>query len=226
MNLSAEDGATITLYAQWKEANHVTITYKMESDDGNGNNALSNSSDSINPITGAPEGSIATASKEYDFIGWYDETGKLISNDEKLIPMRQDGNTWANSVYTARFARKTFNVSFLNKDGQELKRERIKYGQSATAPNAPAINGYEFVGWSNSFDNVTEDVKVTATYRELPNALAESQVEPNQSNTDSQSDQLSDEQNDLVQTGIATLPIAIPITIIAAAIAFAFHRNR
>ena len=58
----------------------------MESDDGKGENEIDNAYDDMNSTTGAPKGSTATASKGYDFIGWYDSDGKLISPDAKFIP--------------------------------------------------------------------------------------------------------------------------------------------
>ena len=50
-------------------------------------------------------------------------------------------------------------------DGTIIDSEkRIDYGRSATAPIAPARLGYTFVGWDKSFNNITDDLIVTATY--------------------------------------------------------------
>ena len=78
----------------------------------------------------------------------------------------------------------TYTVRFLGKDGQPLKEQTVKKGESATAPEAPEIDGFTFSGWSGSFENVTADVTVTAQYTEhgkadytaLNNAIAQAEA--------------------------------------------------
>ena len=41
---------------------------------------------------------------------------------------------------------------------------QVEDGKAATAPEAPAHNGYVFDHWDKSFSNVTEDITVTAVY--------------------------------------------------------------
>ena len=60
----------------------------------------------------------------------------------------------------------TFTVTFVGKDGNTLKEQTVKKGESATAPEAPEIEGFTFSGWSGSFENVTADVTITAQYTE------------------------------------------------------------
>ena len=57
-----------------------------------------------------------------------------------------------------------YTVKFLDKDGNEITSQRIAAGQSATAPAAPDVEGYQFNGWDKTFDNVTENLNVRATY--------------------------------------------------------------
>ncbi|MGI6618450.1 MAG: InlB B-repeat-containing protein [Bacillota bacterium] len=57
-----------------------------------------------------------------------------------------------------------YTVVFLDHDGTELKRETVEHGSSATAPEVPARAGYTFTGWDVTFDNVTSDLTVKATY--------------------------------------------------------------
>ena len=40
----------------------------------------------------------------------------------------------------------------------------MEYGGSATAPDAPDVEGYTFTGWDKEFDNVTSDLTVKAIY--------------------------------------------------------------
>ena len=59
---------------------------------------------------------------------------------------------------------KFYTVTFIDYNGTELKQEQVLEGTSATAPNDPIRDGYNFVGWNKSFDNITEDITVTAVY--------------------------------------------------------------
>ena len=224
-NLTETDGDVITLYARWIEDDHVSITYKVESDDGKGENAIDNAYDDMNPSTGAPKGSTATASKEYDFIGWYDSAGKLVTPDAEFIPSKPAAGKWIAASYTAKFKRKTFTVSFVGKDGGELKTEQVPYGDPATAPNAPAIDGYEFAGWDTSFDSVTSDLTVTAVYRELPKPAPQPE-QPAPAQPAPQPEQKDETVDDLIQTGVDIAPaIAVP-AVTASLVAFSIARRK
>ena len=217
INLTATDGAKVTLYAQWIENTHVGITYKIETDDNEADsgNTISNALDDLNPDTGIAKGSTAKAADAYTFDGWYDENGKKVSEDEKFIPTKPDTGRWVSTVYTAKFVRKEFKVRFIDKDGKTIKEETVKYGSGATAPDAPKIDGYEFTGWDKDFSNITSDLDVTALYKELPKPETPKE-EPQQPTP------VAEVMNDLVQTGIANAPYiiiaAIAITGIAAII--------
>ena len=83
----------------------------------------------------------------------------------------------------------------------------MKYGADATAPDAPSVDGYEFTGWDRAFDNVTEDIDVTALYRELPKPVEPAPIEePRQPQDDGVA-------NDLVQTGIELAPFLAPLLV-------------
>ena len=59
----------------------------------------------------------------------------------------------------------TYTVTFVDYDGTELKVEAgLKSGTSATAPIDPTREGYIFIGWDKSFENVTDNITVTAQY--------------------------------------------------------------
>ena len=168
MNLTDKNGDTVTLYAQWVENGHISILYKVETDDNaKGNeNSVSNAMDDLNPVTGAAKGSTAEAGEAYDFVGWYDEEGKGISDSAKFIPSKPSSGEWKNASYIAKFSRKAFTVRFLGKDGNVIKEDSVKYGNDATAPEAPSIDGYEFSKWDKEFTDVTTNLDVTAVYME------------------------------------------------------------
>ncbi|MBQ8001479.1 MAG: InlB B-repeat-containing protein, partial [Ruminococcus sp.] len=58
-----------------------------------------------------------------------------------------------------------FIVTFVGFDGNVLSTQEVRRGGSATAPEAPARDGYNFSGWNRRFDNVSEDIKVIAMYQ-------------------------------------------------------------
>ena len=63
-----------------------------------------------------------------------------------------------------------YEVKFLDWNGNVLKTEKVKKGESATAPVTPVRAdangvGYVFTGWNKSFDNITAATEVTAEYR-------------------------------------------------------------
>lgn len=222
-NLTDVDGSTVTLYAQWAERDSVHIAYKASPADGG---TVSNDGDTLNPETGDAKGSTAEAATGYRFIGWYFGDTK-VSDDSAFIPVKPAGG-WRDSSYEARFEKMRFTVSFVGKDGGKLKEEEVEYGDGATAPDAPHVDGYEFIGWDKKFDNVTEDITVKALYRELPIAPAPAQpVVPEPVPEPEPVD--NGAESGLMQTGVdtaaATVAMAIG-TVSAAAVAVAARRKR
>lgn len=73
----------------------------------------------------------------------------------------------ADTVITAQYhAIGTYVVVFKNYDATTLKTEYVLEGGAATAPTAPAREGYNFSGWDVPFDNVTAELVVTAQFTE------------------------------------------------------------
>lgn len=60
----------------------------------------------------------------------------------------------------------TYTVTFVDINGNAIKTQEVFAGESATAPNAPAVEGKVFNGWNKSFTNVSSDITVQATYRD------------------------------------------------------------
>lgn len=222
-NLTDVDGKTVTLYAQWIEKDSVHIGYKASPADGG---TVSNGEETLNPETGEAKGSKAEAATGYRFIGWYSGDTK-VSDDSAFIPVKSAGG-WHDSSYEARFEKMRFTVSFVGADGGKLKEEEVEYGDGATAPDAPHVDGYEFIGWDRGFDSVTEDITVTALYRELPIApapVAPIAPEPMPELKPSDDGVASDLMQTGVETTSATIAMAIG-TVSAAAVAVAVRRKR
>jgi Listeria-Bacteroides repeat domain (List_Bact_rpt). len=58
-------------------------------------------------------------------------------------------------------------VTFLDYNGTVLKEQFVEQGQSATPPSVQARTGYEFTGWNGTYENVTQDASVMATYQAI-----------------------------------------------------------
>ena len=93
----------------------------------------------------------------YHFTQWSD--GK--TDNPRTFVLTQD------TTFTAEFAKNTYTVKFLDWDGKELKSESVEHGSAATAPADPTRKGYTFIGWDKKFDNITEDLTLTAQYEEV-----------------------------------------------------------
>lgn len=57
-----------------------------------------------------------------------------------------------------------YSVSFLDYDGRVLKKELVKRGEAAQAPEKPKRKGYKFEKWDKSYQNVIQNLEVTACY--------------------------------------------------------------
>ena len=74
--------------------------------------------------------------------------------------------TFSNLVYTVTYAI-YHTVTFVDWDGTVLKTEQVEEGSSATAPDNPTRDEYVFTGWNIDFNNVINDLTVTAQYAEI-----------------------------------------------------------
>lgn len=89
----------------------------------------------------------------YEFLGWVQDFSNVTADLD---------------VYPS-YAIKSYEVTFVDEDGV-IATQTVKYGSSATEPNANDIRtpeGKEFAGWDGSFKNVTGDVTITAKFRTL-----------------------------------------------------------
>ena len=78
----------------------------------------------------------------------------------------------AQKFYLERYpAPVEYTVIFKMPDGSILSTQRVEEGESAIAPQAPAVNGYEFVGWEGDFTFIHSDITVTAKYRKLSDKI-------------------------------------------------------
>lgn len=166
INLVSSNNGEVTLYAQWAKNKSISITYNIKTDDNDSDSTVSVSNTFETFTKGDhPSGSNANPSDAYDFIGWLDSTGALISSERFFSPDEVSEDT----VYTAYFKRKEFNVRFLDNDGSVISEAKVKYGHSAIAPNPPIHDGFNFTDWDKKFDYITGDLDITAIYK--PNSV-------------------------------------------------------
>ncbi len=60
---------------------------------------------------------------------------------------------------------RVYDIVFMDYDGTELESQEVVSGESGTFPsNEPKREGYTFIGWEGSVENVTEDRELVALY--------------------------------------------------------------
>ena len=84
----------------------------------------------------------------YNFIGW-DKEFENVTSDLIIKPI---------------YDKKTFKVVFKDESGIILKEETVLYNESATSPNVPEIEGYNFIGWDKEYINIKSDLELIAQY--------------------------------------------------------------
>ena len=91
----------------------------------------------------------------------------LLSSDVEG-ELKFDADDEVDQVFTIVFKRNKYKVTFVDGVGNELKIEEVIKHGSATAPNNPERKGYLFDGWDIEFDDVVEDITVTAKWVKEP----------------------------------------------------------
>ncbi len=105
----------------------------------------------------APEATPAkspTAQYYYTFVGW----------DTDFSDVRE------NMVVRPLFEEhlREYTVTFKGFDGEVVDEQVVSYGDAATAPKAPEVDGYQFTGWDTAYDCIASDLTVNALYEEIP----------------------------------------------------------
>lgn len=110
-------------------------------------------------------------------LGWEssDETVATVTPDGRVSAIGVGNATvtataadWQGRTVTADCAVEVlapqYTVTFVGMDGEVVKEESVREGESATAPAPPEAAGYQFTGWSGNYTSVTKDETVTAQY--------------------------------------------------------------
>ncbi len=70
---------------------------------------------------------------------------------------------------------KKYIVTFVDSDGNELKKEEVIESSNATPPDYVAPSGYKFIGWDQDFNNIKSDLIVKVTIEKIEEIV----IEPN-----------------------------------------------
>jgi len=73
-------------------------------------------------------------------------------------------NITDNLTVTAQWTIKTHTVTFIGWNGSVVDEQTVDHGSAANEPNTPTSISHNFTGWDVAFDNITEDLTVTAQW--------------------------------------------------------------
>ena len=101
----------------------------------------------------------------YEFDHWEGYTPEYDSNNYLLYSMEITSDTVVKCVYRE----KTFQVTFVDWDGTELKAaQTVAFKASATPPANPTREGYTFLGWSPDYTEIRQNITAKAYYEKSP----------------------------------------------------------
>ena len=130
----------VKLYAEWK-INNYTVTFKNWNGKLLKTQVVQYGSSATPPSNPSRTG--------YAFVGWSEEYNQIAS-DITII---------------ADYKINYYIVTFKDWNGDELQSTKVKYQGNASAPSNPIRDGYTFIGWSTSFDDMKRDTTVTSEYK-------------------------------------------------------------
>ncbi|WP_165253876.1 InlB B-repeat-containing protein, partial [Adlercreutzia sp. ZJ304] len=174
INLTTENGATVTLYAVWEE-NTATIRFAIANDSA-GWGTLSKTSETIGVVNGATS-CIATSNAGYALEGWYDGATKITTTDEanNAYIDSENSNTLhvhstptsllQDKTYTAKFIGETITLSWDSCGGSQVGDTTQVYSSSSKVilpTTVPTLEGYSFEGWWTRESGGTQVFNTTA----------------------------------------------------------------
>lgn len=167
------DGATITLYAQWKELPEITIDYTPFPEDLgtvtlNTAQTEEPSEEDLVPQsiytvseTGSPDrqvhtfqGATAQPKDGCTFKGWYDQQEHLLSTAQSFVPKAGTDNLYQSGSYVAVFEAQKYTLRF-DANGGEGTMEDLTYthGQDQSLTKCGFTRAdYDFLGWATAAD--------------------------------------------------------------------------
>jgi hypothetical protein len=84
--------------------------------------------------------------------------------EHKDLVADMEDHTFENHVCSVCEAEEKVKVTFVDAEGATIEEQLVAYGADAVAPEAPEILGYVFDRWDVNFEDVTQELTVTAQY--------------------------------------------------------------
>lgn len=190
LGVPANDGATVTLYAQWQAYSSVTIRYTAVPNDlGTVTlNKENQTASAATQETGSPDptlkeivGATATAAQGSVFEGWYDQHGTRLSTERRYEP-KTVNDLYEGGSYVAHFHAQQYTLRF-NANGGEGTMGDLTYthGQDQSLTKCGFTRaGYDFLGWATAENgnvayhdqqslSITQDTTLYAVWKQQPN---------------------------------------------------------
>ena len=112
----------------------------------------------------AEEGKKVEAANYYVVPG-YDVEGIYTDKNYKTKWDVDNDTIKSDTELYVKYEKKKYTIIFEDENGNELSTQEVVYGESAKEPEAPAKDGYKFVGWDNdSWKNVQYDLSLRPKY--------------------------------------------------------------
>ena len=144
-NLTAEEGGTVTLHAQWKAINY-TVTFD------------SNGGSDVNQETYTIEKGIASfptpSRKGYTFLGWFEGENKV-----ERISVGETGDR----ELRAKWKIDKYNVTFDSMGGSDVDSLSYTVEKGIDSFPTPTKSGYKFLGWFDDGGTKIENIPVGTT---------------------------------------------------------------
>lgn len=190
LGVPANDGATVTLYAQWQEYSSVTIRYTAFPNDlgtvvlnkeGQTASAATEETGSPDPALQEIVGATATTAQGSVFEGWYDQHGTRLSTDLQYKP-RPVNDLYEGGSYVAHFHAQQYTLRFDANGGEGTMGDlTYTHGQDQSLTKCGFTRaGYDFLGWATAANgdvayhdqqslSITQDTTLYAVWKQQPN---------------------------------------------------------
>ena len=96
----------------------------------------------------------------YSFVGWFEDE-QCTKEFDFTVSVTEDVDVYGKLEITELT---TYTVNFVDHDGTSISEQTVVEHNAATRPADPSRTGYTFTGWDSAFEDVTEDITVTAQY--------------------------------------------------------------
>lgn len=191
LGVPANDGAIVTLYAQWQAYSPVTIRYTAFPNDlgtvvlnkeGQTASAATEETGSPDPALRAIVGATAKPKDGCTFKGWYDQQENQCSKNLSFVPQAGRDNLYQSGSYVAVFEAQKYNLHFDANGGEGTMGDlTYTHGQDQSLTKCGFTrSGYAFLGWATAADgkvayhdqqslSITQDTTLYAVWKQQPN---------------------------------------------------------